>query len=291
MLLRLRATSIYIARLYTAWIWKAFCVCKFNLFRSSELNFSCEASMRKWRSLGCTTSWRVLHFMQKFLFGSSPNSYMSSEEAIYRNGRLGWGLLCAYKRTKCTREQRQVDFSNCLVSSKLTFQIEVKRFPFQQRKCFPGALFSIFWENQSKVQVYNFLPLRDQTTEWEDQCTPLLLYRANWYFLKQLRLKPLTNISLLTPKTLLCKCEFGSKFPFWSQPHFWDLYGSPGFQPVVTENFNFIAFLARLWRNSNGYFACPQNRCKISRKCTFLYECTWNTNNWGEKTIFANNLE
>ena len=44
-----------------------------------------------------------------------------------------------------------------------------------------------------KVQMYNFLPFRDQNTDGGDQCTLLLLHRANWCFPKQSSFQPALN--------------------------------------------------------------------------------------------------
>ena len=68
-----------------------------------------------------------------------------------------------------------------------------------------------------KVQMYNFLPFRDQNTDGGDQCTLLLLHRANWCFPKQSSFQPALN-SFTDPQNIaVYKCE---RFQFWSRFHF-----------------------------------------------------------------------
>ena len=87
---------------------------------------------------------------------------------------------------------------------------------------FPGAVFSV---KAIKVQMYNFLRLRDQNTKWRPSMQPLRLFRARWYHPNPFNVKDcvrifnICQIFLPTPQTRSVdhKCE---RFQFRSRSHF-----------------------------------------------------------------------
>ena len=76
----------------------------------------------------------------------------------------------------------------------------------------------LFWENQSKVQMYNFLPLRDQNTDdlsTNAQCVHCTVFfpfdRARWDISSNLKTVILLNIYLsqrARSKGILRKVDF-----------------------------------------------------------------------------------
>ena len=112
---------------------------------------------------------------------------------------------------------------------------------------FPGAVFSV---KAIKVQMYNFLRLRDQNTKWRPSMQPLRLFRAHWHHPKPFIIqckglcKNIQHKRNISPDPQNLKCEL----QVWTisipiSVALWNLSRSLVFQ-IEAEKYNFNGVLA-----------------------------------------------